>query len=357
MKTLHGMVLKNFLPVFLTALAFFVLVLELVDLFKNLWRFLSNDVSFTQMLSVAVYYLPKCIMFGLPIALLFSVAFTLGSFYSNNELISVFGSGISLFRLVLPLILAGLVLSVASFYFEEIVVIDSFRIKNQLTGEFLGRRQSQSNTNVTVVGENIIYHCDYYNDSSETLSGLIVLERDNEGRFIRRIDAEWATWDGNLWELHRCRIFTWDHEGKFLTEQKENLLKENKINEPPGTFRKTMKNVEELRIAEAGEWIESRRKAGLPHRELLTDYYKRYSFALTPLMVTFLSSALGGSFRKNILLMSLLSSLVLTVIYYVFQMVMVIFANLGFISPMAGAWAPFFFFSAAGIWLFRIART
>jgi lipopolysaccharide export system permease protein len=74
-------------------------------------------------------------------------------------------------------------------------------------------------------------------------------------------------------------------------------------------------------------------------------------------MVTFLSSALGGSFRKNILLMSLLSSLVLTVIYYVFQMVMVIFANLGFISPMAGAWAPFIFFSAAGIWLFRIART
>jgi hypothetical protein len=42
----------------------------------------------------------KCALFAIPISLLFSTSFTLGTFYSNNELIIVFGSGIPLFRFI-----------------------------------------------------------------------------------------------------------------------------------------------------------------------------------------------------------------------------------------------------------------
>jgi lipopolysaccharide export system permease protein len=74
-------------------------------------------------------------------------------------------------------------------------------------------------------------------------------------------------------------------------------------------------------------------------------------------MVAFISSAVGGRFRKNILLMSLLTSLVFSVVYYVTQMVSVIFAKLGLIPPLAGAWGAFLLFAFATFWLFRYART
>ena len=42
--------------------------------------------------------------------------YTLGNFYSNNELIAVFGSGVPLFRFVVPLLIVfGLLMSVSSF--------------------------------------------------------------------------------------------------------------------------------------------------------------------------------------------------------------------------------------------------
>ncbi len=65
-------------------------------------------------------------------ALLFKVSFTLGSLYKNNELIAILGSSISLYRLVAPFIAIGIILSIGGFFFEDRVVIDSFKQKNEI---------------------------------------------------------------------------------------------------------------------------------------------------------------------------------------------------------------------------------
>jgi lipopolysaccharide export system permease protein len=358
-RTLYYMVLKSFLPVFLVALLFFVLLFQVVDLFGNLPSYLNNGVGLRAILHVAWLYVPKCVSYSVPVSLLFAVAFTLGTFYTHNELISVFGAGISLYQLIVPFVFAGAVLSAGGLWFDENVVIDTFRQKSELTRELLNQRTSYSNTNVTVIsrGSRIVYNADYYNDSTKTLSKLIVLQRGDDGRFLRRLDAEWASWQDAVWELHNVRVFRWNEEGTWLTEEQESVYRWEELDEEPSTFRKESKNVDEMRLSEAQEWIESRRRAGLPFREALTEYYNRYSFALTPLMVAFISSAVGGRFRKNILLMSLLTSLVFSVVYYVTQMVSVIFAKLGLIPPLAGAWGAFLLFVFATFWLFRYART
>jgi len=55
--------------------------------------------------------------------------------------------------------------------------------------------------------------------------------------------------------------------------------------------------------------------------------------------------------------MSLLTSLVVSVVYYVAQMMATLFAKLGYISPLTGAWGATIVFLAAGFYLFRVART
>ncbi len=359
MKILNVMIVKSFLSVFLFALLFFVLILQLVDLFSNLWRYLNNDVTIFQILQVAYFYMPKCIAFSIPPALLFSISFTLGNYYSNNELISIFGSGISLFRFIFPLWVIGFFLSAGGFFFDEYVVIDSFKQKNEMTKTLLKQQVSFSNTNITVLSRNstVIYQADYYNDKNQTLSGVTVLELDTEGKFVQRIDAEQATWKEGVWEFHRSRVFFWDEQNEFITELKSDSFLKEQYDEPPSTFRKTIRNVEEMRMKEAREWVGTLKRAGLPFRGAQTEYYKRFAFAFTPIIVTFISSVLGGRFRKNILLMSLLASLVITVVYYVIQMILVLFAKLGYIPPTAGAWGTLIFFFIPSIWLFRIART
>ena len=109
------MILSSLLPVFAIAVLFFVLIIELADISPNLYRYLSSGVAPGVIARIALLYLPTCITYAVPIALLFSVAHTLGSCYARNELIAMFGSGVSLRRLVAPLILFGVLLSGALF--------------------------------------------------------------------------------------------------------------------------------------------------------------------------------------------------------------------------------------------------
>jgi len=360
MITLRSMVLKQFFPVFIVTIIFFIVLLQLVDLFGNLWQFMNNEVPVRNIFYVSVLYIPKCISFALPIALLFAISFTLGNLYANNELIAIFGSGISLIRFTSPLLITGLFLCFGSFYFEDKIVIPTYKLKNSLSMEFMGLKPSFSNTNVTIISgqDNIIYNLDYYNDESMTMSNVIVLTRDENGLFISRLDAESARWntEKSLWIFQKCRFFQWDSNGEYVNEQNFPSYSDPIINEAPETFRKVTRNVDEMPIEDAKNWIISLQKAGLPFRDSLTDYYERFSFALTPFIVAMISCALGGKFKKNILLMSLLSSLILSVVYYVIQMIMALMAKLGHIPPLAGAWTSVVIFLIVGLGLFRAAK-
>ena len=114
MSILARFLLRTFLPVFLAALVFFILIIQLVDLFANLVRYLNLEVPLASIAQVQLLFLPRALAYALPVALLFATGFTLGSLYSNNELIAVFGAGVPIWRFTAPLIALGLLLSVAS---------------------------------------------------------------------------------------------------------------------------------------------------------------------------------------------------------------------------------------------------
>ncbi len=358
MKTLYLMVVKSFLPVLLMAVLFFVLVLQLLDVFANLWRYLAHEAGLREIGMVAWLYLPKCISYAIAPGMLFAASFTLGTFYRNNELIAVLGSGVSLYRLVVPFIVFGAAASVGGFYFNERVVIDTFRQKNELYSTVVKQSASLSNTNVTVMSGDTrtIYQVDYYNDQKQTLNNVLIVTLDAAGRFRSRIDADWGEWNGRYWLLHNARRYGWNESGVLVLERFP-LYESERFAESPSTFRKTSRNVDEMTAQEAGRWLQSLRRAGLPYRETLTKYYARYFFALSPLIVALIASGVGSRFKRNILLMNLLAALVVSVVYYVVQMVSVILAKSGFIPPLAGAGAGVVLFLAAGGVLLRQART
>ncbi len=359
MKIFFTMLLLAFIPVFITSLLFFVFILELMDLFSNLWRYLAHDATIPSILTVSLLYLPKCISYALPISLLFSVSFTLGNLYMNNELIAMFAAGVSLYRLVIPFLLIGLISSIAIFFFDNSVVIDTLRQKNQLFRTLVHMSVSYSNTNVTVISSDtrVIYQSDYYNDKKETLTKVTLIIRDEDFNFKSRIDADWAQWQQNSWVFHNCRIIEWNSTDTQLIHRQVKRLDSPELNEKPSTFRKTTRRIEEMKQNEALKWVQSLKQAGLPYRHALTEYYKKFFLALNPFIVTLISAGIGSAFKKNILLMHLLTALILSVIYYVAQMITVILSKGGYIPPLAGAGSSFILFLAAGIYMLRRART
>lgn len=351
------MLLRGFVPVLLVALAFFVTILQLVDLFEDITTYIDRETPFSEIFRVQLLYLPKSLHFALPMGLLFAGAFTLGTLYSRNELIAVFGSGVSLRGFVMPLVVLGLLLSAGSFLFEEHVVIETLARKNALERELINVSTSASNSNVTRLGNRsqLLYHADFYNDETQTLSGALFVRRDESGRVQEIVNARSARWDGTVWQAESARFFTREADGfRERYAAREPL---DGFTLSPRAFRRVGRNIDEMRLQEAWQWIESQRSSGLPYREDLTKYHERYSFALTPLIVVLIATAVGGRFRKNILLMSLLVALSVSVVYYVTQMVSGLLAYSGLISPIFGAWAGVLLFIMVGFGLLRFSRT
>ena len=98
-------------------------------------------------------------------------------------------------------------------------------------------------------------------------------------------------------------------------------------------------------------------RVGLPYAEPLSVYYKKFAFPFIMFIVVFLSVGLSGKTRKNVMLISLASCISAAVLYYVFQMVTMLMAKFGVLSPFMGAWLPVFLFVVLSVVLLKYART
>jgi lipopolysaccharide export system permease protein len=347
--------LRQFFPVFVVAAVMFMLLLSLIDLFANLWRYLNYEVPFREILRVCYYYLPKSFSYALPISLLFAAAYTLGDLYARNELTSIFSSGIPFWRFSLSLILVGFLASVFAFFFEDAVVVPTFRVKNDLSRLYLHQQRTENNSDIVIKARNgeVIYSVDYYDTRSNTLNGLSIVEQTPEGAFIALVRAPQARWTGEYWELDNALMYQWQ-DGLLRAQSLEGL---DVYREHPDTFRRNAVAVEDLQVKEAGLLARDLKAAGLPFIGAQAEFYHRFSFCTVSLVVMVLSISMGGRFRKNILLMSLLTSLGAAVLFYVSEMISMMMAKLGYIPPLAGAWFPVALFIILGALLLRNAKT
>lgn len=359
MNKLQRYLIASFLPSFLGGLALFVIILQIMELLPNIAKYINSDASVLDVTKMMAYYLPKCVSYALPLAIMFGVCFSLGSMYAKNELVAIFNSGISLYSFTAPLLAIGMLLSVSFFFFEDRVVIDTFRMKNETYRKIMKQNLTANNSEITIMSHNgaIVYQANFYNASEKSLQGLIIVERDAQGSFRSRLNAERAVWENDGWTLQRVRRYYWKSDGSSLTDESLPSYRQANLDEPPDTFAKSRTSIEEMKVPEAQRYIAHLKRAGFPYNGEEAEYYKRFAFALTPLIVILISITLGGRFRKNILLMSLLTSLLIATAYYIFQMVTMIFAKLGYMNPLAGAWLPFISFMFGSVFLYRHAKT
>jgi len=349
--------LRQFFPIFCIAASMFVFLLLLIDLFSNLVRYLNNEVPFATIMKISLYFIPKSFYYAMPISLLFAAAYTLGDLYARNELTTIFSSGIPFWRFSVSLVIVGLAASVFSFFLDDIIVIPTLKVKNDLSRQALRQHVTKDSSDIVIKTKNgrLVYSVDYFDHERLVLNGICIDEMDENGIFISRIRAPSAVWNDTFWELKNAVIY--QYEGNILRIRPLPDSDSTLYNEPPDIFRRSSVNVEELSAKQAGFLIKDLRSAGLPFLKAQADYYHRFSFAATSLIVMILSISMGGRFRKNIMLMSLFSSLSVAVIYYIAEMLSMTMAGLKYIHPIVGAWFPVCIFIILGAALLRSAKT
>ncbi len=122
MKRLHLYIIKSFIGPFV--MTFFIVLFIL--LMQFLWKYVDDLVGkgldFGVLAEMMFYASFALLPLAFPLAMLLASIMTFGSMGENYELVAMKSSGISLFRIMRPLILIAILITSTAFYFSNNIV-------------------------------------------------------------------------------------------------------------------------------------------------------------------------------------------------------------------------------------------
>ena len=107
-RLLDRYVLQNFLQAYLYCIAAFISIWLIFDISDNISTFLDDRISLGMVVNYYLTQVPQILVILLPISLLLALLFSLGRMSRTNEIVSMLTAGVSVPRLLLPLIVMGL---------------------------------------------------------------------------------------------------------------------------------------------------------------------------------------------------------------------------------------------------------
>lgn len=357
--TLYKMLLKEFLNWFFVAQSLFIIIFMIVDLFAKLNDYTNNSVPILSLIQITLLSMPKSISLTIPIAIMFGITMTLGTFYQNNELVAIYTIGVSLFKFAIPVILFNVILSFTLIFADSTFVITTERYRTDMFESVTKKNTGGKfdNENITIRGEdNYFWNVEKFFATKNTLQNVTVFRVTDDYKINYRLDALKAVYTEKGWLFYSGIIRQWDNSGDLIEELKFQK-KVVKMKESPSVFKKTRFEVENMTIEESKERIALLKKLNIEYNKELTGYYKKFSFPFTLLIVALFAIGVATVSRTNVLILSLFFSVGLAVLYYVAQIILDVLASTGKIPPIVGAWLTFFIFLPISFILIGKAKT
>src|ERR1043166_8535883 len=114
MRLLDRYVARNFLQAYIYCIAGFVSIWLIFDISDNISTFIDEKFGFILTMKYYATQVPQVFIILLPVSLLLALLFSLGRMSQANEIVSMLTAGVSIPRLLGPLIGMGLLTVAAS---------------------------------------------------------------------------------------------------------------------------------------------------------------------------------------------------------------------------------------------------
>ena len=131
--------MREFLTMFVLVLTGFVLLMLVFTFFDLVGDILRNHIPLTTVGEYLLNLTPSMLYQIAPLAVLIAVLVTFGVLNRNSEIIAMKATGISLYRLVIPIVSISAVLAVGLFLFDEYYLPQANRRQEALRNMIKGR--------------------------------------------------------------------------------------------------------------------------------------------------------------------------------------------------------------------------
>ncbi len=250
-----------------------------IDFFEKIDNFMEQDLPITLAISFLALKIPLIIAQTTPISLFLSVIVVFGLMNKNNEVLALKSSGISVYTILKPVSIIGLVFTVLLFFFSEIIVPLTITHSNRIWMEDVKKRPAMVSRekNIWIQGERSIAHIKYYNPTSKAIHGVTLYFFDKAFSLTRRVDAEKGIFIDGKWVLENIMEQVLDEKTRnyrtVFFEKEERMF-----DFIPEDLGRAAKKSEEMNFIELLEYIRKIESEGYDASRYKVDLYAKLAF-------------------------------------------------------------------------------
>ena len=358
-RILHRYVLSEFIRLFTLTLSSLIFIYVIVLFFQKMQLFTKHQAPLYLIFEYFLYKIPE-IMFEwtLPYGVLFATLLTLGTLSRHSEITAMKAGGVSLYRIISPLLLFALLVSLFSFIGNEYISPLAAQKTKYLLDVKVRKEEPSSffkNYKIWYQGDGGIFDIQLLDPKQKVLKGLTFYKIDPEFRCIQRLDAREARWVNGKWQLLNGTVRDFVEDGSMRTLPFREM--EISIKEDWESFQRVERSSEEMSYTELRTYIHKIRAAGYDSTRYLVDLHAKVASPLLNLVMVLagipfaLKTGRSGGLALNIGI-SVMIGFVCGVTFYVFLSL----GKSAILPPLISVWTPIVLFGLAGTFTLMSVR-
>ncbi len=342
--------LRRFSYYFVLLMAIFVFLFEAFTFFELLDDIARHRVPFLIVVQYFGYLTPYLLYNLAPLGALVAVLVTLGVMSKNNEIVALKASGTSLYRIAVPLLLAGMTLAVTMVVLDDTYLPYANQKQDALRNVIKGRPpQTYAQPQRWIFGEGSrIYNYDLFDPTQNLFGGLSVLEIDPAHFQVRRrIFASRARWSDSQqrWVLEGgwVRDFA---DGAITRYERFPAAALPELTEPPSYFNREVRQAFQLSWRELHSYIEGLHRAGFDVANLTVQWHVKLAFPLIAPVSMLLAIPFAFMVGTRGATSGVALGVSIGIVYWVAARLLEAMGGVGQLPPFLAGWSPdivFFF--------------
>jgi len=353
MRLLDRYIIWEYVKIFLIITMAFSVLFLVIDISDRMPRLLRKGATMQDMFSYFMLRLPYLFTLTSPVVVLLSGLFLMDALSKYSESIAIRAAGISIFRMVLPLLLFGLFFSGVVMIFSELVLPKAEEMRHVIYTEKIKKMKVEDKklrSHIHYIGsDNNLYYIDFFDGYRNTLKTIDITTFDGDaGRIQRKITANSASWSDSNWVFENCHIRSFHPDGRSdVTYFPTTTIEE--VDVTPIDFIKSAKKPMQMNYYELRDYINRLKKIGENYRSELVELYLKISFPFANFIIMLFSIPLvSASTRSKGRGIIFGLGLLVCFLYLSVLRICQSLGHNGVLSPALAAWMPNLIFLAVG---------
>ena len=350
---LDDMVLRDFVLYLMLILGSFLMLLLVFTLFELIGDILRNGIS---PLVVGEYLLnvtPYFVYNVTPLSMLLAVLITFGLMSRSNEITAIKATGISIYRIIVPVLLAAAIVAAGLFFFDQFYLPKANKRQDALRNLIKGKPAQTyllPDRKWIKGQENTIFYYRFFDPDRNEFGNFSVFKYDPATfQITQRIYANRAHWTHNLqkWVCEQG----WERQLRgpaIETYHPFDVSTFASMNEQPGYFKKEVKQFTEMNYQELKKYIHELQQSGFDVIQLRVQLQKKFAFPLITFVMAVLAVPFALSAGRRGAVTGIAIAVGVAVLYRTISGLSESMGNVGQLPPGLAAWGPDLFFGLIG---------